>query len=200
MIRALRACANILTRYGGHAQAAGFTIANTHIEQLRTHLLSWHEQPNAANETIEQLEQMAQSDPTGIVTEQEDHPFASPAATGAVDIIFTKFERLTYGTYSKIRELGPFGAANPEPVFQMENLRLLDRWTSGFEGRNLRLRLGNGTLQRLGTLTRGSARIHTLHSGQTVSIIFHLESAWNPLDSNSKQDIWLKILEIEAVQ
>lgn len=197
MIRALRACANILTRYGGHAQAAGFTIANTHIEQLRTHLLNWNEQPN---ETIEQLEQMEQSDPTGIVTEQEDHPFASTAAAGAVDIIFTKFERLTYETYSKIRELAPFGAANPEPVFQMENLRLLDRWASGFEGRNLRLRLGNGTLQRLGTLTRGSTRIHTLHSGQTVSIVFRLESAWNPLDSNSKQDIWLKILEVEPVQ
>lgn len=143
---------------------------------------------------------MEQSDPTGIVTEQEDHSFASTSAAGAVDIIFTKFERVTYESYSKIRELGPFGAANPEPVFQMENLRLLDRWASGFEGRNLRLRLGNGTLQRLGTLTRGSTRLNTLHSGQTVSIIFRLESAWNPLDSNSKQDIWLKILEVEAVK
>ncbi|HLJ32661.1 MAG TPA: hypothetical protein VKU38_03375, partial [Ktedonobacteraceae bacterium] len=140
------------------------------------------------------------TDPTGIVIEQEDNALASSQATGMIDIIFTKFERLDYACYSKIQELGPFGAANPEPTFQMENLRLLDRWASGFEKRNLRLRLGHGTLQRLGTLTRGSTRIQTLHSGQTVNIIFRLESAWNPLESNAKQDIWLKILEVEPVQ
>lgn len=194
IIRALRACANILTRYGGHAQAAGFTIANAHIEQLRTHLLTWKEQQDAQGNPDEP------TDPTGIVIEQEDNALVSSQATGMIDIVFTKFERLDYACYSKIQELSPFGAANPEPVFQMENLHLLDRWASGFEKRNLRLRLGHGTLQRLGTLTRGSTRINTLHSGQTVNIIFRLESAWNPLESNAKQDIWLKILEVEPVQ
>ena len=194
IIRALRACAGILTRYGGHAQAAGFTIANRHIEQLRTHLLAWKEQPNAPESIAETT-----PDASGIVIEQEDNPFSQ--ATSMIDIVFTKIEMLTYESYRKIRELGPFGAGNPEPVFQMKNLRLLDRWTSGFEGRNLRLRLGSpgsGALQRLGTLTRGSSRIQTLHSGQTVNIIFRLESAWNPLESNGKQDIWLKLLEVEV--
>ena len=203
IIHALRACANILTRYGGHAQAAGFTIANTHIEQLRTHLLAWKEQQDAP-ESTESTESTAEpSDAGDIVIEQEDHAFASFSATGMIDIVFTKIEMLSYESYRKIRELGPFGAANPEPVFQMEKLRLLDRWTSGFEGRNLRLRLGNpgnGASQRLGTLTRGSSRIQAFHSGQTVSIIFRLESAWNPLESNGKQDIWLKILEVEVTQ
>lgn len=194
IIRALRACADILTRYGGHAQAAGFTIANTHIERLRTHLLAWKEQQDSPERSAER------SDLTGLVIEQEDHSFASSQATGMVDIVFTKFERLNYDCYSKIQELAPFGSANPEPIFQMGNLRLLDRWTSGFEKRNLRLRLGHGTLQRFGTLTRGSARIHTLHSGQMVNSIFRLESSWNPLDSNGKQDIWLKILEVEPAQ
>ena len=194
IIRALRACAGILTRYGGHAQAAGFTIANRHIEQLRTHLLAWKEQPNAPESIAETT-----PDASGIVIEQEDNPFSQ--ATSMIDIVFTKIEMLTYESYRKIRELGPFGAGNPEPVFQMKNLRLLNRWTSGFEGRNLRLRLGSpgsGALQRLGTLTRGSSRIQTLHSGQTVNIIFRLESAWNPLESNGKQDIWLKLLEVEV--
>ncbi|HVB21063.1 MAG TPA: single-stranded-DNA-specific exonuclease RecJ [Ktedonobacteraceae bacterium] len=194
IIRALRACADILTRYGGHAQAAGFTIANRHIEQLRTHLLAWKEQPNAPESIAEKT-----PDASGIVIEQEDNPFSQ--ATSMIDIAFTKIEMLNYESYRKIRELGPFGAGNPEPVFQMKNLRLLDRWTSGFEGRNLRLRLGtpgNGASQRLGTLTRGSSRIQTLHSGQMVNIIFRLESAWNLLESSGKQDIWLKLLEVEV--
>lgn len=193
IMRALRACADILTRYGGHAQAAGFTIANTHIEQLRTHLLAWKEQPDAPESIAETT-----PDASGIVIEREDNLFSQ--ATGMIDIVFTKIEMLNYESYRKIREFGPFGAGNPEPVFQMKSLRLLDRWISGFEGRNLRLRLGNGVLQRLGTLTRGSSLMQELHSGQMVNIIFRLESAWNPLESNSngKQDIWLKLLEVEA--
>lgn len=194
IIRALRACADILVRYGGHAQAAGFTIVNTHIEQLRTHLLAWQERQDSPEQVVEQ------SNPADLIIEQEEHPFASSQATGMVDIVFTKFERLTYDCYSKIQQLAPFGAANPEPIFQMGNLRLLDRWTSGFEKRNLRLRLGHGALQRYGTLTRGSARIHTLQSGQMVNSIFRLESSWNPQESNGKQDIWLKILEVEVAQ
>ena len=201
IIRALRACADILTRYGGHAQAAGFTISNTHIEQLRTHLLAWKEQPDAPESIAETAETTPAPDASGIVIEPEDNPFSQ--ATSMIDIVFTKIEMLNHESYRKIREIGPFGAGNPEPVFQMKNLRLLDRWTSGFEGRNLRLRLGsagNGALQRLGTLTRGSSLLHTLHGGQMVNIIFRLESAWNPLESNGngKQDIWLKLLEVEV--
>ena len=41
IILALRACAHLFVRYGGHAQAAGFTIANEHVEELHQHLLKW---------------------------------------------------------------------------------------------------------------------------------------------------------------
>ncbi len=41
MIAALRGCASMLVRYGGHMQAAGFTIANERIEDLRSYLLQW---------------------------------------------------------------------------------------------------------------------------------------------------------------
>ena len=191
IIHALRACADLLVRYGGHAQAAGFTISNEHIEQLRSHLLSWKEQQDAQESLIEI------ADSAGMIIEQEEPPLASAQASGMIDIVFTKLERLNYESYSSMQELAPFGAGNPEPVFEMENLRLLDRWTSGFEKRNLRLRLSNGTLQRLGTLIRGSSRLQTLQSGQMVNCIFRLESAWNPLESNGKPEVWLKILEIE---
>ncbi len=192
IMHALRACSDLLVRYGGHAQAAGFTISNEHIEQLRSHLLSWKEQQNDQEGLVVLADE-------GMIIEQEEPPLARTQAGGMIDIVFTKLERLNYESYSSIQELAPFGAGNPEPVFEMENLHLLDRWASGFEKRNLRLRLGNGTLQRLGTLIRGSSRLQTLQSGQRVNCIFRLESSWNPLESNGKPEVWLKILEIEPV-
>jgi hypothetical protein len=51
IIDALGGCADILVRYGGHAQAAGFTIANNHIEKLREHFLTWNGQQNSPRVT-----------------------------------------------------------------------------------------------------------------------------------------------------
>ena len=42
IIHALRNRADLFERYGGHAQAAGFTIANERIEELRDYLLHWN--------------------------------------------------------------------------------------------------------------------------------------------------------------
>ena len=52
-------------------------------------------------------------DPTGVVIEQETP--ASPPNTHMVDLVFTRLELVNYAMYTKIRELSPFGAANPEP-------------------------------------------------------------------------------------
>ena len=114
-----------------------------------------------------------------------------------VDLIFTRLERVNYNMYSKIRELGPFGAANPEPTFKIEGLRIINRWPSGIEGRNLRLQLAAKNFQFKGTLLRGGAQLPAFQPGQLVDVIFSLEPAWNPTDDTSKQEIWLKILHIE---
>ena len=42
IIHALRNRADLFERYGGHEQAAGFTIANGRIEELRDYLLHWN--------------------------------------------------------------------------------------------------------------------------------------------------------------
>ncbi len=198
IIDALRDCADILERYGGHAQAAGFTIANSSIEKLRAHLLRWNGQGLSSPVTAVSIE-TAIPDQTGLVIEQENA--ALPANRHMVDLVFTKLERLNYHMYSKIRELGPFGAANPEPVFKIEGLRILSRWSSGFDGRNLRLLLGAGNIQFKGTLMRGGSQLASFDRNQIVNVIFSLEPAWSPAggDEANKQEIWLKILQIETV-
>jgi single-stranded-DNA-specific exonuclease len=195
IIDALGGCADILVRYGGHAQAAGFTIANNLVEKLRERLLNWNGLPRvsivarATEETVE----AELADQTGVVIEQE--------TTGAhmVDLVFKRLDRVNYHMYSVIRELAPFGAANPEPAFKIEGLRILSSWSSGFDGRNLRLLLGNGNIHFKGTMMRGGARRSSFPVGHAVDAIFSIEPAWNPAEDASKQEIWLKILHLELV-
>ena len=199
MIYALRDCAPLLERYGGHAQAAGFTIANERIEALRRHLLAWSGEealPIAALEPRDPLAEEAA--PPSTTGDQEGHDANSARR---VDLVVTRPDFFRYSTYARLRKLGPFGADNPEPVFKIENLRLLSCWTSGVEGRNLKMRLGIGSNGQLsGTLTRGGPRLSSFKGVQHVTIIFRLEPAWVPGEGESTQDITLRILEAEPVR
>ena len=202
IISALRGCASILERYGGHAQAAGFTIANDRVEELREHLLRWNgqeEPPTVAALAVGPV--IAEANQPDAVIEQESATLATlPLSTRMIDLTFTKPELLNYSTYSKLRKLGPFGASNPEPIFKIQGLRIVNRWPSGIDGRNLRLQLAAGNLPFKGSLLRGGSRLAAFQPGQLVDVIFSLEPAWNPTDDANKQEIWLKILDVEPAQ
>jgi single-stranded-DNA-specific exonuclease len=198
MVEALRGFANHLERYGGHAQAAGFTIRSERIKQLHEHLIAWKENGGAAIPAV--IEGTELPDQTGVVTEQENGDVAEivPAtSTQMIDIVFTRIEHLNYDLYKKMRVLGPFGAGNPEPTFKMENLRLLDKWASGLNRQNLQLRLSasQGKAQQRGTYTRGAELLPSLQGVERVNIIFRLASS----EDDVKQEVWLKILDVEAV-
>ncbi len=191
IIEALRGFAGRLERYGGHAQAAGFTIRNERIEELREHLLQWKPQNGTAEVVVTDTEI---PDLPAIVAEQESTPPPDPQM---VDIIFTRMERLNYELYKTLRLLSPFGAGNPDPIFKMEGLRLLNIWTTA-NGQHLRLRLGahTGNGQRMATMLRGAARREELDGCERVNVIFRIESS----EDESKQEIWLKMLDVEPTK
>jgi single-stranded-DNA-specific exonuclease len=118
------------------------------------------------------------------------------AAPKMADLTFTKIENLTYSMYEMTRRLSPFGASNPEPIFKMEKLDLLDMWTSGNNKQNLRLRLraANSNTHYFGTYTRGATEIQKLENISHVNIIFKLVSS----DDNMRSEVWLKILDVEV--
>ena len=195
IIEALRNRADLFERHGGHAQAAGFTIANANIEELRKHLLTWFETTQSSIEAVTENEETSHL--TSIITKQES---LAPIETRKVDLFIHKPEELTYDVYYKISLLSPFGAGNPEPTFRMDGLRLIRRWTSGPEGRHLRVRLSINNIQFNGTYLRGGAQLKSFHEGSRVNAIFSLEPAWNSPDGENSQDIWLKILYMEVVR
>jgi single-stranded-DNA-specific exonuclease len=195
IIEALRSFGDQLERYGGHAQAAGFTIKSERIGLLREHLLRWQENGEpVAPLTIEGTQM---PDLTGIVTEKEPLESLSATAPKMVDLTFTKIENLTYSMYKTIRRLSPFGAGNPEPIFKMEKLGLLNMWPSGNNRQNLRLRLRatNSNTLHFGTYTRGATEMQRLENASHVNIIFKLESS----EGDGRSEVWLKILDVEAV-
>lgn len=195
IIEALRSFGDQLERYGGHAQAAGFTIRSERIELLREHLLHWQENDQRSAPPI--IKGTAMPNLTGIVTEQESLESLPIAAPKMVDLIFTKTENLTYSTYKTIHRLSPFGAGNPEPIFKVENLRLLDRRITGNNRQNLRLCLSasNSNIQHFGTYIRGASEIQRLEHASHVNIIFKLASS----DHDIRSEIWLKILDVETI-
>jgi single-stranded-DNA-specific exonuclease len=192
IIEALRNRADLFERHGGHAQAAGFTIANANIEELRKHLQSWYENIQSPSEAL--AENTETHDITTIISEQE---LSASTGTRKVDMLVRRPEELTYDVYHKVSVLSPFGAGNPEPSFRMDGLRLIRRWVSGPEGRHLRVRLSINNLHFNGSYLRGGAQLNYFHEGSRVNVIFSLEPAWNAPDGASSQDIWLKILYME---
>jgi single-stranded-DNA-specific exonuclease len=197
IIEALRERADLFERHGGHAQAAGFTIANSNIEELRKHLLNWYESSKPSLETLGAVTETTETSELTLNGEVIEQEITTP--TDKVDLVIANPDALTYDAYNKISLLSPFGAGNPEPVFRMNNLRLTRRWTSGSAGRHLRVRLKATNRQFNGTYFRGGSQLDSFKEGSLVHVIFCLEPVWNPPEWESKQDIWLKILHIEAV-
>lgn len=186
---------HLFERFGGHAQAAGFTIANQHIAELHEHLLHWHGEPQLALATV------VEAAPVDETTELSSLTSATEPvpASRKVDLVIAKPERINFEMLKKINQLGPFGAGNPEPAWQLNNMVIQRRWTSGNEGRHLRLRLRANNHTFDGTLLRGGARAETLKEDLLVQVIFALEQPWSPPGSEAKEEVRLKILDILPV-
>jgi single-stranded-DNA-specific exonuclease len=191
IIEALRGFSTHLERYGGHAQAAGFTIRSEHITDLHTHLISWHTNGGEIiNEIITE-----EQDPTGVVTES-DSILIQPSQM--IDLIFTKHDLVNSETYQEIRKLSPFGAENPEPIFKMEGLSIVSSTSARPPKKHVRLRLESVRDKRIfqGTLLHGEHLLSTLKRGRIVNIIFRLDV----FNNDVRQDVWLTILDIEPAQ
>ena len=109
-----------LRYFGGHARAAGFTVAADDLDAIIATL-------RASIRSVG----------------------ANPSATGAsqAEIVadcYLPLNRVTWSYFEKIGALAPFGQGFPEPVFVAKRVRLLRSWASGAEGRNLRLLLRDG--------------------------------------------------------
>jgi len=98
MLGALERCAHLLSRFGGHKQAAGLTLEASRIKELR---LAVNE---VADETLGPEDLMPRLRIDGDLT----------------------FRGITGGVAAGIASLAPFGAGNPRPVFAARGVEIID--------------------------------------------------------------------------
>jgi single-stranded-DNA-specific exonuclease len=109
--QALDQCSDLLVRHGGHAAAAGFTVRNENLEELKIRLKS------IAADTLrgKNLQQIANAD----------------SVISLSDLNSTVFHHLEY--------LQPTGYGNPDAVFVCRGLRVTNKRTVGAEGKHLKM-------------------------------------------------------------
>ena len=103
MYEHLHACEEFLTKYGGHAQAAGFSLKK---EDLDGFIRALEERNNLTDEDLEELVQIDMPMPLSYVTEE---------------------------LIEQIELLEPFGNGNPTPVFADRNIRFISEKRLGRE-------------------------------------------------------------------
>ena len=117
VVAALRACSDLLVRYGGHRQAAGFTVATRHLPELKRRLME------IARRELADVE-------------------LAPAVEIDVELPLHGLR----GTELRwLHRFGPCGTGNPEPSFMSEGVLVHEAAAVGNDGRHLRLtfRAGN---------------------------------------------------------
>jgi single-stranded-DNA-specific exonuclease len=98
MLGALERCAHLLTRFGGHKQAAGLTLDAGRIKELRLAVNA------VADETLGPDDLMPRLRIDGGLT----------------------FRGITGGVAAGVASLAPFGAGNPRPVFAARGVEIID--------------------------------------------------------------------------
>lgn len=111
----LSAVSDRFDQWGGHARAAGFTVANEHLDEV-----------------IDAIQ-------GGVAAAGKD-PGAGPPLRADAEIGFSD---LGASTWDFIKVLGPYGEANPAPVFVTRNLNPVQIRTMGAGGRHLRIVLSD---------------------------------------------------------
>ena len=118
LLKAIESCAELYTRFGGHAFAIGFALPADRLPELKKRLRAYAEEHLAARE------------PERVLKIQAELPL----------------DRITPVLASWLRKLEPVGHGNPEPVFVARKARLLSA-PRAMKERHIRLELAQDSAQ-----------------------------------------------------
>lgn len=133
LLNAIESCADLFTRFGGHAFAIGFALPADSVSQLKERLRGYAQQHLAQHE---------------------------PERTLRIHAELT-LDRITPVLAGWLRKLEPFGHGNPEPVFVARRVRLVSA-PRAMKERHIRLELAqeSSTLTgQAGSFARGPSSV-----------------------------------------
>jgi single-stranded-DNA-specific exonuclease len=118
LLNALESCADLFTRFGGHAFAVGFALPAERLPELKRRLRLYAEEHLAAREPVHLLRIHAE----------------------------LPLDRISSVLVGWLHKLEPFGHGNPEPVFVARRVRLLVS-PRIMKERHIRLELAQDSVQ-----------------------------------------------------
>jgi single-stranded-DNA-specific exonuclease len=152
MIDALSSRAELFVRFGGHAAAAGFTIATANIPALEDHLIGLAERQLDANQLQPVL-----------------------AVHAEVDL-----NTVGWPLLEELQRLEPFGQGNPQPVLMSRAVEVVDARSRGGDGQHLRLLLRKDGETYEAIAFRLGRLADALRRRPLIDVAFTLESnEWN---------------------
>jgi single-stranded-DNA-specific exonuclease len=167
IVEFLRTASDLMEDVGGHPMAAGFTIETAKLELLEKRLYA------TAQKLLkkEHLERILRID------------LELPA------------EFINYETYLEIRQLAPFGMANPEPTFLSRSLTIQNVRLVGKEGKHLKIGLrAKNSGAMISGIAFGMGDKNELKIGDNVDVVYTLESNnWR-----DNKNVELKIKDIKS--
>lgn len=154
MHQALVTCSPLLSRFGGHAMAAGLTVRRDVVPQFREALNA------VAREVLE---------PDDLVPTQR------------IDLM-VQLDQLDFRLEKMLRALEPCGPGNPAPVFGVERVWARDPRVVG--GKHLRMTLDDGSGRIAGIGFDWGDRLDEGWNRSTVDVAFRLErEEWQGISS-----------------
>ncbi len=144
MVEALRSQASLLTKFGGHFYASGYTLPTASLVPLRAGLGAYHAETKAT----------------------------AMALALEADVTFDELAQVSWELYDNLQLLEPYGAANPQPILELPALVVSRVSAMGQDGRHLRLSFGDGSGSTVQAVGFGLAETHgELKEGQIVTVL-----------------------------
>jgi len=116
LMAALKDCRDLLSNFGGHTKAAGFTVPTTNLAQFQKRLLTLAEAQLAGLDLRPHIDIDAEV-PLSVFTGE---------------------------TFTQIQRLAPFGSGNPLPAFVSRHVEIVDQRQIGSQGEHLGLKIKQG--------------------------------------------------------
>jgi len=148
LVEALDAARELFDRYGGHAQAAGFSLPAERIPELAARF----ERHAHSMLRAEDLEPVLRVD----------------AEVSLRDV--------DYKLYQVLRQLEPYGLGNPTPVFAARSAQLLGP-PRVLKDKHLKLRVAQGTKSSEAVGWGWAERAHTLAASQRLDLAFTVDES-----------------------
>ena len=153
LIEAIQKCDECLSRYGGHGQAAGFTLKDEKF----------------LAKFIEKITKLAETK----LKEKELKPILEIDSE-------INLNQLDWQLVEEIEKFIPYGEENPKPKFLIKDLTIIDCQLVGQDGKHLRLTIGDDQISKKAIGFSFGEWFSRIKKGDKIDLISEIEiNEWN---------------------